>query len=88
MNILEELWYGNIAPNEIEISKGSELDKQLKEVISNEDKLYNTLTDEQKQLFENLKTSQLKYTVLTKCKVFVKGFKLGTRMILESLDSR
>jgi hypothetical protein len=87
MNILEELWYGNINPCELEIPKDSELDKALKEIIHNEEQLNNTLTYEQKQLLDNLKTSQLKFNSLTECEVFGKGFKLGVKIMLESLDN-
>jgi hypothetical protein len=86
MNILEELWYGNVSPNEMNIPKGSKLNELLKEIIHSEEQLDKTLTDEQKQLLENLKNAQLKFNSLTECEVFAKGFKLGAKIMLEILN--
>ena len=33
MKLLEDIYFGNLAPNEIEIEKGSEMDIQLKKII-------------------------------------------------------
>ena len=52
MRILEEFWYGNIEPTEYDTS--SKEYKKLQELICrNEEKLRATMTDEQKELFEN-----------------------------------
>lgn len=33
MSIIEDIYFGNLSPNEIEIEKGSEMDIQLKRII-------------------------------------------------------
>ena len=51
MRILEEFWYGNIEPTAYDTS--SKEYKKLQELICrNEEKLKATMTDEQKELFE------------------------------------
>ena len=51
MNILEELWYGNIEPAEYDISPSKEYKELLQLISRNEDKLLATMTDTQKELF-------------------------------------
>ena len=55
MNILEELYYGNIVPNE----KCAKLDDEVKELLKllnrNEEKLLVTFSEEQKINFEKYK---------------------------------
>ena len=51
MNILEELWYGNIQPMELgHIESNAEYKEALNLVNSNYDRLQEGLTDKQKQL--------------------------------------
>ena len=54
MNILEELWYGNIEPAEYDISPSKEYKELLQLISRNEDKLLATMTDTQKELFTNV----------------------------------
>ena len=51
MNILEELWYGNIEPAEYDISPSKEYKEMLQLISRNEDKLLATMTEPQKQMF-------------------------------------
>ena len=44
MNILEELWYGNIEPAEYDISPSKEYKELLQLISRNEDKLLATMT--------------------------------------------
>ena len=53
MRILEEFWYGNIEPTEYDTSSCKEYKKLLELICRNEEKLKATMTDEQKELFEN-----------------------------------
>lgn len=57
MDILEDLYYGNLFPHE----KVSKLDDEMKELLGllnrNEEKLTATLSDEQKEIFENTRTA-------------------------------
>ena len=52
MRILEEFWYGNIEPTEYDTSSCKEYKKLLELICRNEEKLKDTMTDEQKELFE------------------------------------
>lgn len=52
MNILEELYYGNIFPNEKCAKLNSEVTEQLKLLNRNEEKLTLTFSEEQKITLE------------------------------------
>jgi hypothetical protein len=83
MNILENLWYGNLTPNVSKIKNGSKQDRQLKKIITCEEKLTKTLLNEQKELLENLKSAQMEFFCTAEQIAFVKGFKLGAKIMLE-----
>ena len=52
MNILENLYYGNINPHERYIKQGSKVDKLVKLICKNEEDLNNSLTEKQKEIFD------------------------------------
>jgi len=85
MRILEGFWYGNIEPAEYDTS--SKEYKKLQELICrNEEKLQDTMTDEQKELFERYTDCVRKFQTITDCLIFQNSFKLGTRMAAEILE--
>ena len=45
-----------------------------------------TMTDEQKELFENYTNCVREYQTITDCLIFQNGFKLGARMMLEVMQ--
>lgn len=86
MNILEELYYGNVFPSE----KCAELNKQTKELLNlqnrNEEKLMLTLTDEQKETFEKFKDCNREFSEISERRSFILGFKLGARIVIEVMN--
>lgn len=46
MSIIEEIYFGNLSPNEIEIEKGSEMDIQLKRIIHIQEELIKLLSSD------------------------------------------
>lgn len=61
MDILEDLYYGNLFPHE----KCSRLDDEVKELLKllnrNEEKFVATLTEVQKETFENTRTAIVRF---------------------------
>lgn len=61
MNTLEDLYYGNLFPQE----KCAKLDDEVKELLKllnrNEEKLTVTLTESQKETFENTRIANVKF---------------------------
>ena len=58
MTTLENLYYGNIAPHEYEVVRGSEYDITAKLVIRQEQELSATLTEQQNAILQKIVTAQ------------------------------
>lgn len=82
MNILEELWYGNIEPAEYDTSPSKEYKQMLQLISRNEDKLLATMTDAQKELFTKYTDCVRDYQVLAECMLFQNSFRLGAKMMI------
>ena len=82
MNILEELWYGNIEPAEYDLSPSKEYKEMLQLISRNEDKLLATMTDFQKELFTKYTDCVRDYQVMAECMLFQNSFRLGAKMML------
>lgn len=87
MDILEDLYYGNLLPQE----KCAKLDDEMKELIGllnrNEEKLTATLSDEQKETFEKYKDCNQEISEICERNAFLNGFRLGARIIIEVVNN-
>lgn len=85
MDILEGLYYGNLFPHE----KSTKLDDETKELLGllnrNEEKLTATLSDEQKETFEKYKDCNREISEISERQSFIMGFKLGAKIVIESM---
>ena len=86
MSILEEFWYGNIEPAEYDISPSKEYKEMLQLIGRNEDNLFATMTDAQKELFTEYADCVREYQVMAECLLFQNSFRLGARMMIEILE--
>ena len=85
MDILEEIWYGNITPTEYSrIDNNANYIEALKLVNQNQERLKSTLNDEQKDLLEKLLTANEEFANIIELGCFKVGFKLGSRLITEA----
>ena len=83
MNILEDLYYGNISPHERYIKQGSKVEKLVKLICKNEDELNNILTEKQKESFEKFKDVTSELSCITEREAFTAGFILATRIMMQ-----
>lgn len=87
MDILEDLYYGNLFPHE----KCAKLDDEMKELLDllnrNEEKLLATLSDEQKETFEKYKDCNQEISEICERNAFLNGFRLGARIIIEVVNN-
>lgn len=85
MQVLEDLYLGDIRPNERTFKRNSQYANALAELVKAGDALTDVLTDEQKKLFEDYMAAQREINVLTDCETFCIAFKLGAKIMLDVL---
>ena len=85
MDTIRELFYGNIHPFERDVPKDSEGDKLAKLTIRHENALKATLNESEAELLEKYKDAMTELSCLSECEGFINGFRLGVRLMAESL---
>jgi len=85
MQVLEDLYMGNIHPSERRFKKGSQYSRALNEVVKAGDALNGTLTEKQKEQFEAYMTAQREVNMLTDCETFLYAFRLGAKIMIDVL---
>ena len=88
MDTIRELFYGNIHPFERDVPKDSEGDKLAKLTIRHENALKATLKESEAELLEKYKDAMTELSCLSECEGFINGFRLGVRLMAESLYGR
>ena len=87
LTTLENLYYGNIAPHEYEVVRGSEYDITAKLVIRHEQELSATLTEQQNAILQKIKDNHTELMNLGERDAFVRGFSLAVRLMVEAMSS-
>ena len=85
MQVLEDLYLGDVRPSDRSFKRNSQYAKALNEVVRAGDALTDSLAEEQKVLFEDYMTAQREVNVLTDCETFCMAFKLGAKIMLDVL---
>ena len=80
MSILQELWYGNIRPNEDKVINDEE--KELVELIAkHHETLSSSLKNDDLSGFEKYVDCFTEYASLIECQAFEIGFKLALKLM-------
>ena len=83
---LEDLYFGNITPNDQIVKSGTALKKAMERSAECEEKLTALLEDKEKALLLRLINAENEIGSTMALENFILGFRLGVRMILEALD--
>ena len=83
MNIIEDLYYGRIAPYEVSITSTPEFEKLKALSTENEDLLRASLSDEQKEQLEKLTESVTDISSVSEREMFIIGFRLGVKLMID-----
>ena len=84
MDIINELWYGNVSPFEQCTRGNKRLKELLKLVARNREDLYGTLTEKQKETLEKFEDCMNEMHSITERDAFSYGFRLGGQLMAES----
>ena len=85
MNVIEELWHGNIVPQEDSRTNAKEMKELLGYMARHHEELEKTFTEEQKAVFEKFHDCWSEYMSLAEASIFEYAFKLGMQMAIETL---
>ncbi len=87
MNTLEDLYYGNLFPQEKCARLDDEVNELLKLLNRNEEKLVATLTEVQKETFEKYKDCNREISEICEREIFLNGFRLGAKIIVDVVNN-
>ena len=85
MNVIKELWHGNIIPQEDSRNNSPEMKQLMEYMARHHDELLKSMTDEQKEIFEKFDDCWSEYMSLAEAANFEYAFKLGGRIAMEIL---
>ena len=85
MNVINELWHGNIVPQEDSQTNTKEMKELISYIARHDDDLEKLLTEEQKAIFEKYQDCWNEYVSLAEAAIFEYAFKLGMQIAIETL---
>ena len=83
-NIIEELFYGNLEPQELTTELTPKLKKKLSELVKKEDELTSKLPEEEKELFSNYVSAYNEFSSISNSDSFISGFRFGARFTYDT----
>ena len=83
-NIIEELFYGNLEPQELTTEITPKLKKKLNELVNKEEELAAKLSDEEKEKFANYVSKYNEFSGISISDGFVSGFRFGARFTYDT----
>ena len=83
MDVLRELWRGEISPTDRRVRQGSEYQQTAKEVREKMGEFLEILTPEAREQLEAINDLKSDLSVMANEDYFIYGFRLGARMILD-----
>ena len=83
-NIIEELFYGNLEPQELTTEITPRLKKKLSELVKKEEKLTSKLSEEEKELFANYVSAYNEFSSISISDGFISGFRFGARFAYDT----
>lgn len=84
-NMINELWHGNIIPQEDSRNNSPEMKELMEYMARHHYDLLKTMTDEQKEIFEKFDDCWSEYMSLAEAAIFEYAFKLGMQIAIEIL---
>ena len=85
MDVIKELWHGNIIPQEDSRTNSKAMKELIGYIARHHEDLEKSFTDEQKEIFEKFHDCAGEYAALAEEAIFKYAFKLGAQLMLEML---
>ena len=87
-NVIEELYYGNLEPQELTTEISPKLKKKLSALAKKEEDLSAILPEKEKELFANYVNAYNEFSSLSNSDSFITGFRLGARFTFDTFIKR
>lgn len=84
MNIIEEFYYGNIEPQELNSELKHKLKKKLSNLAGKEEQLSAHLDGEDKELFLDYVRAYAEFLSISSSDSFISGFRLGAKFTYDT----
>ncbi len=81
---IEEFYYGNIEPQEVNSELTPKLKKKLSNLAKKEEQLTARLTGEDKEMFQNYVSAYIEFSTTSNADSFISGFRLGAKFTYET----
>ena len=78
-NVIEELYYGNLEPQELTAEFSPKLKKKLSSLAKKEEELSAMLPEKEKELFANYVNAYNEFSSISNSDSFISGFRSGAR---------
>ena len=83
-NIIEDLFYGNLEPQELTTEITPKLKKKLSELVKKEEELTSKLSEEEKELLSNYVSTYNEFSSISISDSFISGFRFGARFAYDT----
>ena len=83
-NIIEDFYYGNIEPQEVNSELTPKLKKKLSNLAEKEEQFTARLTGEDKEMFQNYVSAYIEFSTTSNADSFISGFRLGARFTYDT----
>ena len=85
-SIINELWHGNVCPQNDTRNNSPEMKELMEYMARHHDDLLETMTDEQKEIFEKFDDCWSEYTSYAEEAIFTYAFNLGMQIAIQTLN--
>ena len=86
-NVIEELYYGNLEPQELTTEITPKLKKKLSSLAKKEEELSAMLPEKEKELFVKYVLAYNEFSSIGNSDSFITGFRLGARFTYDTFIS-
>ena len=83
-NIIEDFYYGNLEPQEVNSELTHKLKKKLSSLAEKEEYLTARLNGEEKTLFQNYVSAYIEFSTTSNADSFISGFRLGAKFTYDT----
>ena len=83
-NIIEDFYYGNLEPQEVNSELTPKLKKKLSNLAEQEEQLTARLTGEDKELFQSYVSAYIEFSTTSNADSFISSFRLGAKFTYDT----